>query len=867
MPPNNTTPLYILLKYIVDQASQKRAQQAMQIFNQTQGNFPGAQAAQQSVHALNKELELLGKEILKIEDPAKQAAFTAKFEQMRNTIGTQFQQLAQQGPQAMQQAFEQAQQEIANTATEVRVLNAETRQTQRITQEMDAAGFKESFRYGITGFALTMTGHQIALMGQSLLSPIQKFTEFAGTTDPISRKWLGATKEIERSISRIGRVMASQLLPYMEKAAELAEKAAKFIEEHPKIAGAVGTVGAGAIALGGAIISIGQLLSGYAALKSVLSLTGGGAAAEAAVAGVGATTQAATGGILAALLTGIRGILSKMLGFLGKIVGFFGKLLATGPGAIIGGIIAGFGISDLISRTEMGKRAGTQPFSHVATVGAYYAGRFSGNEGWTGGNEERGLAWAKKVAEWFGIIEKSAGPAADELSRFGGAILQFSDVGEEAVQIYQQYQEEENKAAIEYARERTEAEKEYESDRADIVAQYGQDRAKLEADYERERSRIIADYNRERVQAEQDHARDLARATQDYQRDAAQAAEDWARDQARMFEDLQQKLADLQKNYNESVADAERDHFERLRKMREDHEFALEELVAARDALGIVREQRKYRREVREENREYQQRLRDLKENLEEQRRETLQDYQQRLQEQQQQYELERQRREEDFNLKIQEMNEDFAIEQQRRREDFEARLQQAEEQHQEELRQLAADFQEELRQLDQNHRRKMQEMQRDYEEERRQRSEALKREMQDLLQIQQGGYDQMVAATKSYVDNLIAESNRLQGTGVGSRATGGYVSRGLWNLHDNEYVLNEATTRGIEGVLGGRITQSGIMRALNASRRGVAGMVGNIRISSNITIDGTLGAREKAWVRKAAYQAGQQGVLDALGA
>jgi len=136
----------------------------------------------------------------------------------------------------------------------------------------------------------------------------------------------------------------------------------------------------GAVALGPG--GGGRLLGGLA-LKGAGKLLGGGAAAggAAAAAGEAAAGGAAAAGAGGAAAAGAGGAGAAGAGAAGSTAAAAGGLTGLGIGAsILGGVGAGLGVNELLSRTEWGQQAGIQPSRNVLSVGAYGLGSLLGGE-------------------------------------------------------------------------------------------------------------------------------------------------------------------------------------------------------------------------------------------------------------------------------------------------------------------------------------------------------------------------------------------------------------------------------------------------------------------------------------------------------
>jgi hypothetical protein len=911
--------IYVTAKFMVDNASKARALQAIESISASGQNWMGRY--RNTVNALNKEFEVLAREIGKLSDPGQRAAFSQRFEDLRTGLMSTLE-TNKKTKINMLQTYKEGQMAVRDMVLEVRNLNDATREQLNAEKQFESSGFREAFRWGITGFALTMASQTVKRFGMSIMSPIQKFMSVQNLADPVYRRGNQAFKQIELSVVRIGRIMLREWLPTIEKIADVASKIADYVEKNPEIAKNAVAVGAGAVVIGQLGTVVGSILSMVAAWKSLsfLSAVSMGGAEGASAIGLKSTAQFLIGGSIfksltahlktfGAFLASTVGTI-KGLGFIGILRALGGglKTLATGAlriatsamkllggiftklaallikfvtsvaGAVTGGLLVGFGVNELIAKSEAGKQAGFQEFGKIATVAAYKVGGIGG--------EETGLAWARKVAEAFGYVEKSADGANEALEDTSTI---FDLIAEDAIALYSDYIKAEQEAKAELEASITDTNKDYEKKRSEAVEEYAKQRLELEQnyqeevsdltqDYQRDRARMIEDHNRQMSRMQQEYLRDVEREQEDYERDAAKALADYQRDRARTIEDMNNALAELDQKYHDDTEDARRDFLRRMEQLEADHDLRVNQLVADRDALGLVEEQRRYENEKSQLQQEFEDRMAELQENLEQQRQRIREDYAQRLAEMDANFRLEQQRRQEDHQLKLQEMQENFELERQRRNEDFaqqmeeraeqySQRMQQLQEAHREELQELQDQHREELIELRNANQDKLRELRDAYEEERRQRAEQLRQQTLELIGIQQEGYDAMAEAARAYVERLIEESERLNtGAAQGSRASGGYVSRGTWQMHDGEFVLTKPTVDALERAQKSPLTQAGVLASLTRQKGGVQTSM-SATINQHFTFEGEIGAGTRAMMRREAYRAAQQGVLDAVGA
>jgi len=138
----------------------------------------------------------------------------------------------------------------------------------------------------------------------SLLVAVKSYVDSAKFTNATAAAWADQTRSLESSYRKIGGVAAEQVLPTMEKIAQLAETAAKFAQDHPDVIKAALAVGAG-------LTGVGALMTGGAAAGGAIGsvVPGAGTAAGATVGGLAGLL----GGVSFLAGTGMTGLIEKLL--------------------------------------------------------------------------------------------------------------------------------------------------------------------------------------------------------------------------------------------------------------------------------------------------------------------------------------------------------------------------------------------------------------------------------------------------------------------------------------------------------------------------------------------------------------------------
>jgi hypothetical protein len=293
-------------------------------------------------------------------------------------------------------------------------------------------------------------------------------------------------------------------------------------------------------------------------------------------------------------LKGLSGIIGGLPGVLGR-AGLLG-------GAIAGGAFAGREVGNVLGRAAYGEDYEEQGFRDVALTATRVA------------NVPMALLAAK--------LEEMGGKAG-ELGDFIGDNITKSDQWVQKMLGMTKATDEGGKGIDDLTGSIQRMAKEAEG--AKILDELGRDLAKMEADYAQQREKIIrlsqdrvnAVYRRSgraRLQAAESYERNIGNIWQRYNEATVADEQNWAEQRAKILRDA-----------GEEARKIERDLQEDLRKLRLDHEEKVAELVANRDALGLVRERRRYEREKDERERDANRRIAEQRRNaareLQEQRR------------------------------------------------------------------------------------------------------------------------------------------------------------------------------------------------------------------------------------------------------
>lgn len=687
----------------------------------------------------------------------------------------------------------------------------------------------------ISSVGMRLTAFGAAISGPFVLAA-RSYVQYAGQADEYSRRWLAATEDLEQSTIRIGRVAAEQLLPFLESAADLMERVAQFAEDNPGAIKAAVAIGGGATALGTLATTVGQLAVTVGAVGKIvagLGLTGGGAAAAGGAAG--------TAG--AGALSG-EAALAAMGG--GPLAG------GLGAGAITGIVAAAIGAG--VIRVELTKEAlGAVGIAPESGLGSFITAGLdvTGVGGIVRAFEElSGIDIGGVAKDLLGLSE-SIDELGEGTAGGGGEIIPRAAL--DAYIAYQQNVEEKERehgearqAIIEDYNAAVEAEmRGYEERRAQLIEDFEERRAQATADFERRRERIERDFYR---------ARELAAA--DFAASQVAAAADFARQEARAEQSYYAQRARRARDFGIEMARMEQDHQRQMRRLREDHEARETDLIAARDALGLVREQRSYERQRQDAEEDYQVRasrrnqdfareMADMEAAFREQRAMRLEDFQRRQAEAQAAFEARRQQELEEYEQRRADEQEDFDLREQQEKKHHTQMLIELAAQHLRELLRMYNHRNSVLRELDNRHRHELSRMRTAFG----QQLAALGIHLNAEKTVAVGYYALMKADFRNWLRAMRNEIRASTPAGVPYYQAGGYARAGLAFLHDREFVLNQATTQAAERMARGQLTQE---KALALMARGTTQLV----LQQRFSFTGRLAADEKEWYRKVARDA-----------
>ncbi len=414
----------------------------------------------------------------------------------------------------------------------------------------------------------------------------------------------------------------------------------------------------------------------------------------------------------------------------------------------------------------------------AGAAGAAAIGRGAANFGAKQFGFESPEDFWQKMLEKLGLVKKAADSTADSLGDAGDVLSAAnSPQFDQILKAYEDYKSDDLALVRKHYEER-------QGIVADALAseqaenkQYAASVAKVNTSTAKSLIKAASDYNAANIKAEED-----------YNQNRAKIITDGARDAAKIQEKLQEQLNKLAKEHGERAAD----------------------LTASRDALGLAKENRRYRSDVSDAKRAASQEKKDLQRSIAE-----------RLADLAASYEQERAQRAAEYAARVAEIKAQAA----------------------ERLKELAAQHAEELKKIREQKAAKLRELDQQFTDERKRRYQQFIQQIKDLdasllgeTKLRQAYQAKMLQDLDVFLSAYRAGLGSLGGTststtggtsstpappsstfaGLFGFAKGGYASGTVKTGEQGiEYILTNQTVRAAERIIGGKLTQDGLLAAL----------------------------------------------------
>lgn len=703
--------------------------------------------------------------------------------------------------------------QIKITRVELKRFNVEAqrdgKKTRATLEEIGRAVMVKGFSfYGLrmTGASIGQQGQLAAMIGGGISGGMFKmaseYIKNLSSANETSREWAKQMNSIEQSQRRIGAVMASESLPLLQKGADLLTRVANFVEKNPEAVGKLMNAGLTLAGVGALVIALGKgitLVSDIAFIAATINMLKGG---RDAIIAAGSFMASSRNNVQAGTM-----MLAASKG-MGKLtIGKFAPLNPLVPNRGAAPILTGGGTAATTAAAGgAGLVAALQAVA--AALAGFAAGAWIGDKLFDAieGRDQKFADYTMTIKQGLAVMAKDIGDTigGGRAGLLGGTVNKIlgipDDLGDQwfrKVRDALMDVEDESKGAsdgleglsdaLRNSLKRDEilaAWEDYIADDLALVRKHGEDRKKLEQD--------AIDSIRK---ANQKFANDMRKIASKMNEELAKAAADFNQQEEGDLRQYNERRAEIIREGQEREQEQLADLQEKLRKLWEDFQERQSEALAARDAVALVKNRKKLIKDQDEAMREYD---RERAQRREEQTR--------RLQELQVQHEQERAQRLVEYQARIAEIQENAR-------------------QEQEELRRQHA---EELREIQLNRNNRLRELDLQLQEERNRRRDAFLAQVRDLdatLLGEENLRKEYHARMLRDLDAFLSVYRTKQGTMLsvaGSRQAGGYVASGLYKLHSGEYVVNPNTAKTLESLMGGQLTQAGLVQMAHNSRTSV---------------------------------------------
>ena len=634
-------------------------------------------------------------------------------------------------------------------------------------------------------------GMRLGVLGAAIAGPLvasmMKYNQQVGMAEGASARWFMANQKIEQSQLKIGRATSQILTPAIEAAADQAERLSGFLADNPDVLKAALGIG-GTLAAGGAALTLAAQVKGAMATLGMLGAGGGLAKAGSALAGAA------------------------------KGIGGF----ATGVGgAVTGGVLAGFGVNELLANKGVqGEVAGVgysfQNFNKILTVGASVFGGLFG----------KSQEWGTAVGKATGAIDQLAGSATSAADKVD---VIFSA---QQVEAYQAYRSSNAERTTQYNTQREQIGTDYTTARDKAISDNADEEKRIKAEALKQSDDAEKKYNALKKQAEQERAKTQARDLRDF-----------AKSQKESETSYYAQRADRARSFGAEVEQAEADHQKNMRRMSEDYQMGMEDAIAGRDAISALRQTRQY--EVNRSRAE--------------------EDYQGQAGQRSEAFAKELADMESGYKAQRDTAIEALAQRQSDEAEDWKARQDSDKAQLDEQLKTIEDDGKERIRIQEKSNKDALDALEKQktdvlakLDETYAAENDKAAKNFRDMLGKmgllngpEQEAYLKEFAAAgdglRAAILSGFTGAPEQKGKGSGGKddttpgyASGGYAGFGQATLGERgtEFVLNAATTRAAEGALGGALSQDALLAGLASGRSG--GSMGGMSITQNLTFNGT---------------------------
>ncbi len=417
----------------------------------------------------------------------------------------------------------------------------------------------------------------IALAGAAMLAPIilsankyiDAMREMGDENDILVTQWTDSNERIENSFLRIGKISTRAVLPLMEKAAELTEKTADFVEDNPDVVKAALNTGVALATLGAVGVAVSKGIRLYAEASYLLAgaqnLAAGQLMLKAAEGNLAASVIATKNAEITTLATG--GVAQKIIDIMpkaGKALGSsFILVAAAGLGAAIG----------LALGNAIDKAMGGEGDAKMGDVWETYRKGLASYAG-------AGMI----VLNELGVVsDETSGKMWDATKGFLGLGDAVQDAGNKAGQAGNEFTNKEFDLILsDYSDANTASIQKYAQQRIDAIDRF--------------------DGAVETANAALDSS--IARAASNLNKTLSSLASGYNESERKASEAYNARRANISRSGAEEIEQIERDHQEEMLALEKSHNQSVLDFTDDRDALGLSKEKARYEEELTEKSRQ-----------------------------------------------------------------------------------------------------------------------------------------------------------------------------------------------------------------------------------------------------------------------
>lgn len=621
-------------------------------------------------------------------------------------------------------------------------------------------------------------GNMLAITGAAITGPLMlsanSYVKTLGVITDESAEWVGHTEAIKRSNLEIGQVATQAMLPAMKLSAEFMERIAFVVQQHPWLIQGAAVAGGAMAVIGAGTRIISEVLRVVSSMSGLMARLEASQIRQAAMLAANSAGGVGSSEYLPGGAGSLAGSQAKALGTLGTITLMAGSvILGAEIGSIIGNAIAKLIYGEDYKRQTVGDAFMTAVKMNEIALLTFVNVLAKANPALT--DFANGvIAFVNKVNNTLGGIVGSSEVETQDQSQI---------VSQQAVQAFMTFQ-----SAL------LSAEESYGQQRSDIIEQTEKQIADLTERYEAQRVETVRNFGQQMAQSMASFARQQSRALEEFELASTQAN--------KVFRETEQRA---EEEFRKSEIQSRQAHQQDLQRLEQQHNARKGDLAAARDALGLVKENQAYAQAREEKNQDFQ---------------------------------ISQRQRRQEFQQQQAERRADFILQQAEAKANFDRQREIAQEDHARQLVEQRRQFSQRLAQLDSNHKAETQKLEEQEKEKLRKLTESYQKQVQ---LIQTAFVDRLRALdaailgdTKAFNEHMKAQALAFQkwldafkkditpGTFAGSHQYGGYATfSGPGETGRPEFVLSGSTTQLAESFMGTRLNQANLLSSLMGSSSG----------------------------------------------